>query len=84
MFMTHQILSDISSGISEFKKNPMSVIEQGDGGPIAILNRNKPAFYVIPAELFEKIMDRLEDIELVKIVKERENDPEIEVNIDDL
>ncbi len=82
--MAHQILSDISSGISEFKKNPMAVLEQGDGGPIAVLNRNKPAFYAVPAEWFEKIMDRLEDIELARIVKEREDDSEIEVDIDDL
>ena len=82
--MAHQILSDISAGISELKKNPMSVIQQGEGGAVAILNRNKPIFYAIPAEMYEKILDRLEDIELAAIVKERENDPEIEVDINDL
>nr|WP_321397296.1 type II toxin-antitoxin system Phd/YefM family antitoxin [uncultured Desulfobacter sp.] len=82
--MAYQILSDISAGISELKKNPMSVLQQGEGGPVAILNRNKPVFYAIPADMYEKILDRLEDIELAAIVRERENDPVIEVDIDDL
>ncbi len=50
MSATYPILADISAGISELKKNPMSVIEQDEGLPIAILNRNKPVFYAIPAE----------------------------------
>ncbi|NWH05003.1 type II toxin-antitoxin system Phd/YefM family antitoxin [Desulfobacter latus] len=82
--MAHRILSDISAGISELKKNPMSVLQQGEGGPVAILNRNRPVFYAIPADMYEKILDRLEDIELALIIKERENDPVIEVDIDDL
>ena len=31
MVVTNPILSDVSAGISELKKNPMSVVEQGDG-----------------------------------------------------
>ena len=42
MNVTHQILADISAGISELKKNPMAVIGQGHGNPVAILNRNEP------------------------------------------
>ncbi len=50
MSAIYPVLADISAGISELKKNPMSVIEQGDGLPIAILNRNQPVFYAVPAE----------------------------------
>jgi len=53
---THQILARYSAGISELKKNPMAVIEQGRGEPVAILNRNEPVFYAIPAENFESLM----------------------------
>jgi len=34
MVVTNPILSDVSAGISELKKNPMSVVEQGDGSPL--------------------------------------------------
>jgi len=84
MTTTHSILADVSAGISELKKNPMAVVQQGDGAPVAILNRNKPVFYAVPAEAYELLMDKLEDIELAAIVKERENQPEIEVDINDL
>ena len=84
MSSTHPILADVSAGISELKKNPMSVIEQGEGMPVAILNRNEPVFYAIPAKAYEELIDKLEDIELAKIAKERECDPEIEVSWNDL
>lgn len=78
------ILADNSTSISELKKNPMAVVEQADGFPVAVLNRNQPAFYCVPAEAYEILMDKLEDIELAQIVEQRKNQPEIEINIDDL
>ncbi|MFA0284624.1 antitoxin, partial [Vibrio sp. 10N.222.55.F12] len=50
----------------------------------AVLNRNQPAFYCVPADAYEMLMDKLEDIELTQIVKEREHSEEIEISIDDL
>ena len=78
------ILADNTTSISELKKNPMAVVEQGDGFPVAVLNRNQPAFYCVPAQAYEVMMDKLEDVELAMIVKERENQAEVEVNINDL
>ncbi|MBH0038985.1 type II toxin-antitoxin system Phd/YefM family antitoxin [Pseudoalteromonas sp. SWN166] len=78
------ILADNSTSISELKKNPMAVVEQGDGFPVAVLNRNQPVFYCIPADAYEIMMDKLEDIELAALVISREGQSEIEVNIDDL
>jgi antitoxin StbD len=83
MAITHPILADVSAGISELKKNPMAVVQQGDGAPVAILNRNEPVFYAIPAKAFEILMDKLEDMELASIVEARKDQPEIEINIDD-
>lgn len=82
--ITHPILADISAGISELKKNPMAVVNQGEGAPVAIMNRNEPVFYAVPAAAYEKLVDKLEDIELSALVRARENQEEVEVNIDDL
>lgn len=79
-----QILADNTTSVSELKKNPMAVVEQGGGFPVAVLNRNKPAFYCIPAAAYESLMDKLEDIELAEIVNDRQNQPEIKVDINDL
>ena len=63
--MPNIILTDISASVSELKKNPMATVNAGDGYPVAILNRNQPAFYCVPAELYEKILDALDDQELL-------------------
>lgn len=78
------ILADNTTSISELKKNPMAVVDQADGFPVAVLNRNQPVFYCVPAEAYELLMDKLEDIELAQLVRERANQPEIEVSLDDL
>jgi antitoxin StbD len=42
--MVQTVLADVTTSISELKKNPMAVVEQGEGFPVAVLNRNQPAF----------------------------------------
>jgi antitoxin StbD len=82
--MIHQILARAGVSISDLKKNPSAVIAAADGYPIAILNRNTPAAYIVPADAWEAIMDRLEDIELAEIVRQREGEEAVSVNIEDL
>ena len=82
--MIHYIYSETTTSISELKKNPMAVVEQGEGFPVAVLNRNQPAFYCVPAAAYEKLMNKLEDMELAALVAERSGQPEISVDIDDL
>ncbi len=84
MSITHPILADISAGISELKKNPMATIKHAGGAPVAILNRNRPVFYAVPATFWESLMNKLEDLELAALVREREGETEIEVNFDEL
>ncbi len=81
-----QVLSSCSASISELKKNPTALLNDAEGSPIAILNHNVPAAYLIPADTYEWLMDKLEDIELAQIVTDRANekDKAIEVSIDDL
>ncbi|MBT2916476.1 type II toxin-antitoxin system Phd/YefM family antitoxin, partial [Vibrio anguillarum] len=57
-----------------------------DGSAIAILNHNKPAAYLVPAETYEFLMDMLDDYELAKLVESRRGElsEAVEVNIDDL
>lgn len=81
-----QVLSSCSASISELKKNPTALINEAEGSPIAILNHNVPAAYLIPAETYEWLMDKLEDAELAQIVRERAHEKKqaVEINIDDL
>lgn len=81
-----QILADFSVSISELKKNPSALLSQASGSPIAVLNHNKPAAYLIPADTYEAIMDMIEDYELAKLVEERRSDKDkaVMVSLDDL
>jgi len=82
--MTTRILADVAASITELKNNPMKVVSSAAGEPIAVLNRNEPAFYCIPAEAYERLLDRLDDLELVAIAKERQDEPSIAVDINEL
>ena len=82
--MSRQVLADTCVSISELKKNPSVVVAQGEGFPVAVLNRNEPDFYCVPAAAWEEIVDRLEDIELNAIADVRKNQAIIEVDVNDL
>ncbi|WP_420797648.1 type II toxin-antitoxin system Phd/YefM family antitoxin [Candidatus Sororendozoicomonas aggregata] len=84
MAIIRSILADISTGISELKKDPMGVVEKAEGRPVAVLNRNQPVFYAVPAKAYEELIDRLEDYELAKIVEDRKEEPTFEVDVDDI
>jgi antitoxin StbD len=82
--MTTRILTEAAASISELKANPMKVALSAHGEPIAVLNRNEPAFYCIPAETYEFMMDHMEDLELLAIVEQRKNEPSVKVSLNDL
>ena len=82
--MTQIIHAQMTASITELKKSPMDTVLAGRGEAVAILNRNTPAFYCIPAELYESMMDQLEDLELNKIADARANQKRIRVNINEL
>ncbi len=82
--MIQPLLADAGVSITDLKKNPSAVIAAAGGFPVAILNRNTPAAYLVPAAAWEELMDRLEDIELAAIVRQRADEVGIPVNIDDL
>lgn len=83
--MIRKVLSEVTASISELQQNPMSVLKSGEGEPVAVLNHNQVAFYCIPAETYEAMLDELEDMRLAALVAERESDPNrelVEVEID--
>jgi antitoxin StbD len=82
--MSNLILTETAASVSELKKNPMGTVALGEGFPIAILNRNAPAFYCVPAKAYEALMDRLEDLELNALADTRMGQNVIKVNLADL
>ncbi|MGY1490054.1 type II toxin-antitoxin system Phd/YefM family antitoxin [Methylobacillus pratensis] len=82
--MSNLILAETTASISELKKNPMGTVAAGEGFPVAILNRNAPAFYCVPAKAYEALLEKLEDLELNAIADAREGQPVIRVQLDEI
>lgn len=82
--MPSQILTDVAASISELKSNPMKIVASGEGLPVAILNRNEPAFYCVPAAAYEAMLDLIEDAELLALVKARAGEDTVKVTLDEL
>lgn len=50
-----------SVSISDFKKNPSSVLLAAGDYPVAVQNRSKTAGYVVGTAMFEKLVSFVED-----------------------
>lgn len=82
--MTQLILTDHIASISDLKASPMGTVNSAGGETVAILNRNQPAFYAVPAKVYERLMEELENAEISRMVREREYQESIKVSFDDL
>lgn len=80
------IYADYSISMSEFKKNPAQVLRTAGEKPVAVLNHNRPAFYMVTPKLFEALVEELADRDLVDLARQRlaRKDKAIEVDIDSL
>jgi len=79
-----QLYANTSVSISELKKNPSAVIQKAEGFSVAVLNHNRRAAYLVPVATFEAMMDQLEDQVLARLVKERQAEKTVQVELDDL
>jgi antitoxin StbD len=78
------VLADIAVSVTELKKNPSAVLSGALGGPVAVLNHNRVMGYMVPADVFERMVERLDDLELAEIIRSRRHETPIPVALDDL
>lgn len=78
------LYADVTISMSEFKKNPAAVLREAKNRPVAVLNHNKAAFYMIEPALFEAMLEELSDQQLARTVLARlsERAQAIEVDVD--
>jgi antitoxin StbD len=84
MSVTQTIYARHTVSMTDLRRNPSEVIEVANLAPVAVLNHNKPAAYLISAAAYEEILEQIEDATLTKIVKARQGGRSVKVNIDDL
>lgn len=84
MPVTQTIFARNTVSMTDLRRNPAEVIEVANQSPVAVLNHNKPAAYIISATTYEKMLEQIEDVELTKIVKTRAGGKTVKVKIEDL
>ena len=82
--MNNIVHSRFVASVSDLKKNPMEVVSNGFGEDVAILNRNNPAFYCVPADMYERLMDLIEDKELIKLAEQVDTEETVKVSLNEL
>ncbi len=78
------ILSSMSVSVTELKRNPSAIIEAAAGEPVVVLVHNRPSAYLVPAATYERLMERLEDLELAELVRARAGEQRIPMTLDEL
>lgn len=80
------VLADVVVSVSELKKNPSAVLSGAGGATVAVLNHNRVMGYMVPADVYEAMIERLDDLELAQVVKARidANETPVRVSLEDL
>lgn len=82
--MMHNVLADTCVSVTELKRNYTKILAQAEQQPVAVLNHNRPEAYLLPAALYERMLDLLDDAQDTLLVRERGKGPFIEVHLADL
>ena len=78
------IFAKSTISISDLRKNISSIIQDAGDAPVAVLNHNKPAAYILSAKAYEALLERLDDANLTELAKKRMNGKRVKVNLSDL
>ena len=54
-----QVLASRSVSITELKRSPSAVLEQAGSEPVAVLNHNRPAAYLLSPQVYKAMLERL-------------------------
>lgn len=59
--MIKKVFTQMTTSITDFKKNPNEIVAQASGQPFAVLTNNRPSFYVVSPEVYELIAEQAEE-----------------------
>jgi len=81
----NQLYAAQAVSVTELKKSYARVVAEADDAPVVVLNNNRPEAYLVPAAAFERLIDRLEDLEDAALARERlaTDGPYMDVNVED-
>lgn len=79
-----RVEAHIAVSVSDLKKSPSGVMDDAAGETVAVLNHNRVMAYMVPAAAYEAMIERLDDLALVEVVKARADENPVRVSLNDL
>lgn len=82
MAITYKIHATTTVSMTDLRRASITDIVRDT--PVAVLNHNKPAAYLLSADYFKQLLDQVENIELSKVVQKRRGGKTVKVLLEDL
>ena len=76
--------ASVAVSVSDLKKSPSAVMQDAAGETVAVLNHNRVMAYMVPAAVYEAMMERLDDLALADVVRSRADEQPVRVSLDEL
>jgi antitoxin StbD len=70
--------------VTDLRRDPSGVLESAGDMPIAVLNHNRPTAYLLSAKAYETLLEKLDDVSLINLVKSRRGGKTVKVKLEDL
>ncbi len=85
----NKIFAKYGVSVTDLKKNMPKILKKAQEETVVVLNHNKPTAYLISAEMYEKLMEMIEEEAFEKMVQKRSADISnnknlVDVDIDEL
>jgi antitoxin StbD len=82
--MMQRVEAAVAVSVSDLKKSPTAVMDEAQGEAVAVLNHNRIMAYMVPADIYESMLEILDDLYLSELVKARASEKGEPVDIDAL
>jgi antitoxin StbD len=70
--------------VTDLRRDPSGILESAGDMPIAVLNHNRPTAYLLSAKAYETLLEKLDDVSLINLVKSRRGGKTVKVKLEDL
>jgi antitoxin StbD len=84
MPITQTIHAKTTVSMTDLRRNPSKILDDANDMPVAILNHNRAEAYLLSAKAYEKLLDLLDDVSLIKTIQSRRGGKTVKVSIEDL
>jgi antitoxin StbD len=79
-----RVEANLAVSVSDLKKSPSAVLAGAEGQAVAVLNHNRVMAYMVPADAYEAMIERLDDLAIADVVRSRADEVPLRVTLDDL